>query len=1076
MKNIIDRLSTYTARYTIYGFLGSLWIPIGATLFGLLVNNIPITYDEIIRAHSDQPLLWLIDSIPVFIGVITGLAGKQLDRLSHVTAELEERVSERTAELVVIKEERRREKIERKRAEGIISRGKQEWEATFDAVIDLIVLTDLDNKIIRCNRSTIQHLQTTYNKLIGRQIEEVFFGDSNNGQLHQQDSVMEMQIPALDGWFEVSYYPIVFHGEPHGTIYIIRDVTERRHAATEISRQKQYFEALVQSSPVAIVLIDNDQKIVSCNPSFEKLFGYEQVEVIGNNIDDMVTTSDTYAEAISYSEEAMERPVHGTGMRRRKDGNLVHVEIFGVPVIVAGEAVGALGIYHDISELVSAQHEAEEANRAKGEFLADMSHDIRVPMNGVMGMLELVLDTTLTSEQRDYLGTALESAEALLTLLNDILDFSKIEARQLDLEIIDFNLRNTVENVAHTLAQRAHDKGLEMACLIHHDVPSSLRGDPGRLRQILLNLIGNAIKFTEHGEVVIKVEHVSETEEQTTLRFLVEDTGSGVRFEKQGAIFGRFAQADGSTTRMYGGTGLGLAITRQLVGMMGGEIAVDSEPGKGSTFWFTAVFAKQAGMPFVPFAESEDLQGLHVLAIDDNATNRMILSKMIEGFGCRVATAAGGKEGLDMLLEALQDEDPFQLVLLEMQMPEVNGEQTVELIRENPQVKDLEIVILTSMGSRGDASRFEALGCAGYLLKPVRQRQLFEALLAVLGQKQRDVDLGRPHLVTRHTISEQKRQSLRLLLVEDNHINRKLAVTLLRKAGYYVETVENGLEAVNALEQERFSLVLMDVQMPEMDGYEATERIRVLEGNERRTPIIAMTAHSMKGDRERCLEAGMDDYISKPIEPQKLFDTIDRWAKLPMIENKGAISGFPGERVEDASVGETTLESEVPDADVVLDDSIISDWADRLDFSVVDAATDYCERGEEGDEKSVGYTVDVTEAPLDLDNALPRFYNDQEFFIEMLDEFTEHLEGRIKDLNRALEAGDARTMQRLAHNLKGAASNFNAVRLTALAKELEREVALGDLSNAMAVITGIDAEVPRLHDYLRRLKSKHRSK
>ena len=920
MKNIIDRLSTYTVRYTIYGFLGSLWIPIGATLFGLLVNNIPITYDEIIRTNIDQPLLWLIDSIPVFIGVITGLAGKQLDRQSHVNAELEVSVAARTAEIAVIKEERRWENLERKRAESVISRGKQEWEATFDAVVDLIVLTDLEGKIIRCNRSTIQCLQTTYNELIGRQINNVFFGDSKSEQLHQHDRVLEMQFPNREGWFEVSNYPIVFHGKPYGTIYIIRDVTERKHGEVEIRRQKQFFEALFQNSPVAIVIIGVDQNIVSWNPAFEKLFGYVQKEVIGKNIDDLVTTSDTYAEAIAYSQKAMETPVRGTGIRRRKDGILVDVEIFGVPVIVAGETVGALGIYHDISELVRARKDAEEADLAKSEFLANMSHEIRIPMNAVMGMLELALNTRLTHEQREYLSTALDSAEALLTLINDILDFSKIEARKLDLEIIDFDLRDTVENVAHTLAQRAHHKGLEIACLINHDVPSPIRGDPGRLRQILLNLIGNAIKFTEQGEVVIKVENVDETEEHATLRFLVEDTGSGVPLDRQGAIFGRFTQADGSTTRMYGGTGLGLAITRQLVELMGGQIAVDSDPGKGSIFWFTAVFEKRVGIPFATFAGSADLQGLHVLAIDDNATNRVILSKMLTGFGCRVTTAAGGKEGLDMLLAAMKDEDPFKLVLLDMQMPEVNGEQTVQLIREDPQVKDSEIVILTSLGSRGDASRFEALGCAGYLLKPVKQRQLFEALLAVLGQKQGEVDVRHPRLVTRHSISEQKRQSLRLLLAEDNDISRKLVVTLLQIAGYHVETVKNGLEAVKALERKRYSLVLMDVQMPEMDGFEATERIRILEGSERHTPIIAMTAHAMKGDREHCLDAGMDDYISKPLEPQELFDTIDRWAQLPAIEIDSVEAGYANERYEDTGEEDTTADVEASDVDVVLDD------------------------------------------------------------------------------------------------------------------------------------------------------------
>jgi PAS domain S-box-containing protein len=1176
--------------------LGLLLIPISATL-AAQASGAPLTLAALVQTHLAQPLLWLLDVLTLGVGAFLLAAYRRGQGQAQTIAQLQAQAAAQTAEIASAAAALSALQLERAREDKIISRGKREWEATFDAVNDLILATDLNGAVIRCNRSVIQRCHTTYQAVIGQPITTLLF-DASDASLQAG----ETHFPSLPGTFDVAIYPLLIEGSLQGAIYSIRDITERKVAEAEIQRQKQYLEALVQHSPIAIVALDldnriascnpafedlfgyregdiagrdldalimpevedeqlaeaqqvldytqqvrdghmihglgprrradgsnvevevfgvpvtidhqpqgilalyhdvtqqrqaeaeitrqkqffealvfnspiaivvfsNNQLIASCNPAFERLFGYTQAEVLGMDLDYLISTPETIGEALEHTLAIMKGPVHASGTRRRKDESSVEVEIFGVPVMIKGQKVGALGMYHDISELVRARQEAEEADRAKSEFLANMSHEIRTPMNGVIGMIELTLDSELSAEQNDFLRTALESAEALLSLLNDILDFSKIEARRLDLETIDFNLRTTVEDVAYTLAQRAYDKGLEMACLINHDVPALLRGDPGRLRQVLVNLTGNALKFTHQGEVVIRAELVAEDETHAQIRFSVQDTGIGIPYERQVSVFERFTQADGSTTRKYGGTGLGLAISQQLVALMGGEIGVESVPGEGSTFWFTARLEKQTRLATAPVAEPSDLQGLHVLGIDDNATNRMILLKMLKGFGCRVATAASGAEGLEMLRRAAHSGDAYRVVLLDMQMPEMDGEETARAIKADPNTSDAKIVILTSMGHRGDASRFEQIGCSGYLLKPIKQQQLYGALLAVLGKES---TAERPsRIVTRHTLSEHSRQAMRLLLAEDNPINRKLAVTLLQKANYRVDTVENGLQALETLQREHYSLVLMDVQMPEMDGFEATERIRQLEGAGRRTPIIAMTAHAMKGDRERCLAAGMDDYVSKPLQPDELFAAIERMvaANRPLAAEIAA--------AEVAADLEAALElAAEPAAPAPLGGAEApaaadaADWADLLDLdadllaSLGDLDLPAPEAEPTAPQLAAAELVfegcDPADAPFDLAGALPRFDYDAAFFLEMLGEFVDHLPGRMDELHVALAAGDAPALNRLAHNLKGVASNFCAERLTVTARELEAAAHAGNLEAAPLLIERLAAEAPRV--------------
>jgi two-component system, sensor histidine kinase and response regulator len=681
--------------------------------------------------------------------------------------------------------------------------------------------------------------------------------------------------------------------------YYLNRKLERLFTAHLQVEQKLAFErnllrTVVDNIPDSILVKDSAGGYLLVNKAFAKLHGLESTEsLLGKTAFDLFPQE--HARKLQAADQevmsASNQVIEGERSVVDAEGNTQWIQMTKVPLTNdAGGIMGVVGVNRDITlrkrfeaGLLESKEAAEAANRAKSEFLANMSHEIRTPMNGIIGMTDLALETELTQEQRELLGVVKNSADSLLSLLNDILDFSKIEAGKLDFESIDFFLRETLDNAVKSLGLQAQQKGLELACHVLPEVPDGLQGDPMRFRQVVANLLGNAMKFTSEGEVVIRVDLREESEEQAMLHFAVRDTGIGIPLEKQQVIFEAFTQTDSSTTRKYGGTGLGLAISSRLVVKMGGKMWVESEPEKGSTFHFTMPFGLQkfSFRKYAP-AGGEDLRGLRVLVVDNNATNCRILQEMLLAWQMNPQLSQGGPEAIAILERADAEGTSFALMLLDAQMPGMDGFTVMEKIKQDTKIVAPDVIMLTSAGYRGDGARCRELGIKGYLIKPVKRSDLLEAMHAVLGLQRQPGACA--SLVTLHSLRE-NRGRLKILLAEDNRTNQVLATRLLEKRGHEVAVASNGEEVLDALDKQDFDLVLMDVQMPGMDGLQATRTIR---DNERMTgkhiPIIAMTAHAMVGDMERCLEAGMDDYITKPIRPQQLVDMMERYASGDLSE------------------------------------------------------------------------------------------------------------------------------------------------------------------------------------------------
>ena len=682
---------------------------------------------------------------------------------------------------------------------------------------------------------------------------------------------------------EYTSVPIRKQDEILGAVVVFRDVGEQRRAQEAL----QKLSRAVEQSSSSVVITDVDGTIEYVNPKFTEVTGYSYDEAVGQTpriLKSGEQSPDFYEDMWQTITSGQEW--HGEFRNRKKNGQ-VYWEIASISPIrdAEGRLTHFVAVRDDVTErkryeeeLRAARVTAESANRAKSDFLANMSHEIRTPMNGIIGMTELALDTELTPEQRDYLNTVKSSADALLSVINDVLDFSKIEAGKLELDPIDFALRDSLADMLNTLANRAHSKGLELAYEVMPEVPDALIGDVYRVRQIIVNLVGNAIKFTQRGEIMVGVEPTERTPEETTLHFFVQDTGIGIPPEKLEGIFQPFSQADVSTTRRYGGTGLGLAICVQLVELMEGRIWAESEAGQGSTFHFTAVLRIGTAMPTADAQESREvLEGLPVLVVDDNATNRRILEGMLGNWRMKPHSVADAGAALAALDRAANAGHPFRVVVSDVNMPDTDGFMLCENVRSNPGHRGMPFIMLTSAVRPGDVARCREVGATSHLLKPVKQSLLMNAIASAVAEQQ-------PLALSREKPREAKvtattDQALRILLAEDNEVNQKFAVRAINKAGHSVSIANNGREAVDAWAAEQYDVVLMDVQMPEMDGLEATTKIRELEqarASGSRTPIIAMTANAMKGDKERCLAAGMDGYVSKPVKRQTLFAEIAR--------------------------------------------------------------------------------------------------------------------------------------------------------------------------------------------------------
>jgi len=848
---------------------------------------------------------------------------------------------------------------------------------------EVSVKKDYSLRVIKGNNDEIGILVDTFNEMLG-QIEhrEAALQSAHDGlELRVDERTRELQ----------------------------KEIADRTRAEEQLEDRKQFLNSLIENLPIAIIAIDNDGAVEMCNPAFENLFLYSQQAILGRSLAELVTNSESRPELESNRKMLLQgEGVHLVTRRSRSDGSSVDVEVHSVPLGSEGKRRGGLLLYQDNTErklaeeaMRHAKEAAEAASNAKSEFLANMSHEIRTPMNGILGMTELTLETDLNPEQRDYLGMVKTSADSLLVLLNDILDFSKIEAGKLDLDLAPFPLRESLGDTLKILGIRAHQKSLELAWQVAEEVPEYVVGDLGRLRQIVVNLIGNALKFTEHGEVFLLVEKVRDLPKEVELHFSVRDTGIGIAKGKQSEIFAPFTQADGSTTRLYGGTGLGLGIATRLVEMSRGKIWVESDLGHGSTFHFTMYFGtaddknRERKVP-----DSEILQNSGVLIVDDNQTNRTILLQMLAGWGLRAEAVGGARLALEALERARAAKQPFDLVITDLHMPEADGFALVQDIRKNSGSPHLPVIMLSSGSLRGDRERCRDLAIAACLTKPVQPSELLDVLLNELTRSKPE----RPEVIVSQESIVEQRASLKVLLAEDNAVNRLLARRMLEKYGNTVIAVENGREALEAIERERPDLVIMDVQMPVMDGLEAIRTVRTDEqASGLHLPIIALTAHAMKGDRERCLEAGADEYLTKPIRAAELFGALSRM-------KTGNIAPDPAPAMA----------------------------ADPVSSSV---------------------------AVIDLKEALHRM-GDQETLEELARLFIEECPKLMAQIRESLAASDGIGLERSAHSLQGSSASLGAPGISRASAELQKLARSGHWIAARSVFANLEREIAALYSQL----------
>ncbi|MEW6126842.1 MAG: PAS domain-containing protein [Acidobacteriota bacterium] len=800
---------------------------------------------------------------------------------------------------------------ERLKAEALAQQESRMLQSLLDNLPDAIYFKDTRSRFTRVSKHVHLRGITSPEEAIGKTDFDFFSNEHACEAYEDEQEIVRTGIPIIDkveketffdqteAWVMTTKAPIFDEdGKVTGIVGASRDISALKKIEKELRESKRFIESITEHSTSIIYLFDLERLVYTySNRQFFDFMGFTfaQIEAMSKNLFATVIHPEDLPGFIRHWRDFLEKA----------DGEVVEYEVrskngwgewrwvwarevvfkrnaSGKPKLIIGTAQDITERKQLEAELHQARDLAMESARLKSEFLANMSHEIRTPMNGVIGMTNLLLDTPLNAEQRDFTETIQASADSLLTIINDILDFSKIEAGKLLIEKFDFDLRHLVESTIALLAGRAQEKGLELAALIYNEVPTSLHGDAGRLRQVLTNLIGNAIKFTEKGEVTIRVRLESETPAQVVLRFLVSDTGIGISETALKRLFQPFVQADGSATRRYGGTGLGLAISKQLVELMGGEIGVENQSRPGSTFWFTAPLDKQAEKGFELVVPSSHLEGISILIIDDSETSQHILLEQMAGWKTIIETAIDEDTGMKILKTRVREGHPIDIMIINFHLHEERAFELARQIKADKTIAKTQIILLTNQGERGNAQRARHTGIAAYLTKPIRQSQLFDCLMTVTNTLL--VPAVRENtpsaLITRHSLAEgQLPRNTRILLAEDNLVNQKVTLQQLKRLGYSAVVVGNGLAAIKTLEtvEENFDVILMDCQMPEMDGYEATAEIRRREDGFAHIPIIAMTASALEGDREKCKAAGMDDYISKPVNIEQLRTVLERW-------------------------------------------------------------------------------------------------------------------------------------------------------------------------------------------------------
>ena len=887
------------------------------------------------------------------------------------------------------------------------------------------------------NRAHIRFLNKTKEELQNKSLLDIFpqniaqaVIDGNRKVFTSgQVTVNEEWIPDSAGelnLFSITRTPVFnIDGKVKHIVCTMEDVTNRKLIEKVLKESEEIFRMISISAQDAIIMVDSSGLITHWNPAAEKILGYSDVEILGETLGVTLVPKryiEEFNSVFSLWQERRDCPYIDRCSEFvvvRRDGVEINVEVSVASVELDGQSY-VIGILRDITErklmeelvkkqteelihtnqlLMQAKEDAEIANRTKGKFLANMSHEIRTPMNGVIGMTTLLMSTELTAEQHDYAETIRNSADSLLTVINEILDFSKIDAGKLILEKLEFDLLETVEAALDMLALKAHEKNLDFNCIISSEISFHLLGDPVRLRQIIINLCSNAIKFTEKGEVTIKVLLEKLTDKKVTIRFIVSDTGIGIPKNRMECLFNSFSQVDNSTTRKYGGTGLGLVISKRLAEMMGGAIGAESLERRGSTFWFTAVFDRGASIRREEILRSEELRNLRILIVDDNDTNRFVFKEYLKSWGCRYDEASNAIQALVKFYQACEVGDPFTMAFIDMQMPEMDGMTLAAQVKNSTQLKDTTLLLLTSLDKKNDEAEIERLFSA-QLTKPIKQASLLNTILKVMGvKKATELSDDRDRKDTSSAIVPNKeRERYRILLAEDNYVNQKVAMGLLQKLGFRADNVGNGKEAIRALEMIPYDLVLMDLQMPEMDGFETTALIRDKNSNviNHNVPVIAITAHSMKGDRERCLKAGMNNYVSKPFRMDEISRILDYELSLTS-ELKESIPTSAGEKK-------------------------ILDW----------------------------------------DSIVERLDGDEDFAYEIIQEALNANPQYIEDLKSLLAADQTESLVLLAHSMKGVYANISAHSLRDLAYEIELLARGKKLNDIYPLIQKLEKEFERL--------------